>query len=442
MCAARYSKRHASFNSPREVPLPSPTADRPVNPFSLITTAPTQLASSSKAQDAFESQLPSPSAVLQENDLRSSPGSSRPRSPLPRSFLQSDPPRRMHTKDVSSPPTSPLLAARPPLSRSNSSFAQPEPHCPPPDLPHMSTAWLERTSSASLPLPSQIPFHALPRMTSSSHLLMRPPTPASDLGSDSRAPRQQSPPSSSTEVASPPRSPDRSAFRCPSVDEASSTSSSSSGSGDSGATSSSSLNTENSSVLSDKLSPDPSLTAGPSASPSPNPRPISPFRAPQPPPQPRRSPVFDFSTAMGRFMTPHSPPSFQPPDPPVILPAEIGDDTTQSVSRPHAPHFPFLSHAPPPPDCWIEVETTLSEYKLHVRLPGFSREGITLATKRRRILHVVADRWDNGGGHFERRISFGYDADLVQVRAEFDGTMLRIVVPRRISPVTLLHGRT
>lgn len=35
------------------------------------------------------------------------------------------------------------------------------------------------------------------------------------------------------------------------------------------------------------------------------------------------------------------------------------------------------------------------------------------------------------GGHFERRISFGYDADLVGVRAEFDGDMLRIVVPRR-----------
>lgn len=74
----------------------------------------------------------------------------------------------------------------------------------------------------------------------------------------------------------------------------------------------------------------------------------------------------------------------------------------------------------------------------------------TLATKRRRILHVVADSWpdsdpsplgsssSNGepstprtGGHFERRISFGYDADLVGVRAEFDGDMLRIVVPRR-----------
>jgi hypothetical protein len=110
----------------------------------------------------------------------------------------------------------------------------------------------------------------------------------------------------------------------------------------------------------------------------------------------------------------------------------------------------------------------------------------TLATKRRRILHVVADSWPDPdpnsrvnstsstpattpaananlsttdgsplpatntsstdaaislnppstpaphpGGHFERRISFGYDADLVGVRAEFDGEMLRIVVPRR-----------
>lgn len=40
-------------------------------------------------------------------------------------------------------------------------------------------------------------------------------------------------------------------------------------------------------------------------------------------------------------------------------------------------------------------------------------------------------------GHFERRISFGYDADLVQVRAEFDGEMLRISIPRRLPPVNL-----
>jgi len=81
------------------------------------------------------------------------------------------------------------------------------------------------------------------------------------------------------------------------------------------------------------------------------------------------------------------------------------------------------------------VETTPSEYRLNVKLPGFQRDGITLATKKRRILHVVADSWGSGGGHFERRISFGYDADLVQVRAEFDGDMLRVVVPRRIQPL-------
>ena len=56
----------------------------------------------------------------------------------------------------------------------------------------------------------------------------------------------------------------------------------------------------------------------------------------------------------------------------------------------------------------------------------------TLATKKRRILHVVADSWEDGGGHFERRISFGYDADLAQVRAEFDGELLRVIIPRRI----------
>lgn len=39
-------------------------------------------------------------------------------------------------------------------------------------------------------------------------------------------------------------------------------------------------------------------------------------------------------------------------------------------------------------------------------------------------------------GHFERRISFGYDADLAQVRAEFDGEHLHIIVPRRAALMT------
>ena len=80
------------------------------------------------------------------------------------------------------------------------------------------------------------------------------------------------------------------------------------------------------------------------------------------------------------------------PEPPVIL-------------SPTATPGPFLSHAPPPPDCWIEVETMRTEYKLTVRLPGFARDGITLASKRRRVLHVVADSWENGGGEYLRTVS-------------------------------------
>lgn len=37
-------------------------------------------------------------------------------------------------------------------------------------------------------------------------------------------------------------------------------------------------------------------------------------------------------------------------------------------------------------------------------------------------------------GHFERRVSYGYDADLGQVRAEFDGEHLLVRVPRRVPP--------
>ncbi|KAJ3820563.1 hypothetical protein EV361DRAFT_801079, partial [Lentinula raphanica] len=134
-----------------------------------------------------------------------------------------------------------------------------------------------------------------------------------------------------------------------------------------------------------------------------------------------------------------------PPEPPIILPPP---SPPPNMGPP--PYAPFLSHMPPPADSWIQVETKPSEYRLNIRLPGFKRDGITLSTKRRRILHIVADSWPDPdpsprgsnpnpsessttqrGGHFERRISFGYDADLVGVRAEFDGEMLKIVVPRR-----------
>jgi hypothetical protein len=90
--------------------------------------------------------------------------------------------------------------------------------------------------------------------------------------------------------------------------------------------------------------------------------------------------------------------SYPAPDPPVILPNENSTIMSQSSYQSQAPYFPFLSHAPSPENSWIEVETLQHEYKLHVRLPGFAQDGITLATRRRRILHVVADKWENGGG--------------------------------------------
>jgi HSP20 family molecular chaperone IbpA len=113
------------------------------------------------------------------------------------------------------------------------------------------------------------------------------------------------------------------------------------------------------------------------------------------------------------------------------------------------PYTPFLSSSQPPPDCHIEVQTQSNLYYILVSLPGFTTQDITLATKRRRILHLVADKWGDGGGvsffiflcssydlslgHFERKVVFGYDADLTRVRAEFDGSLLTITIPRRIT---------
>ncbi|KAI5120662.1 hypothetical protein M0805_007999 [Coniferiporia weirii] len=130
-----------------------------------------------------------------------------------------------------------------------------------------------------------------------------------------------------------------------------------------------------------------------------------------------------------------TPPTVHTPPPP---PDEQGHErqVSKEGNRNSAPYEPFLSHAPPPADSYITVETTEAEYRLIVRLPGYRRDCIMLSTRRRRILHIAADSWEAGGGHFERRISFGYDADLTLVRAEFDGEHLRVLVPRKVIPVS------
>jgi len=126
---------------------------------------------------------------------------------------------------------------------------------------------------------------------------------------------------------------------------------------------------------------------------------------------------------------------FPPPDPPTILAPSPTNE--RSGSRKPAAHEPFLPCQQSSPDnTYIAVQVLTSEYTLLVHLPGFQQEAITLAMRKRRVLHIVADNWnDSGGGHFERRVSFGYDADLANIRAQFDGETLKIVVPRRILPV-------
>jgi len=119
-----------------------------------------------------------------------------------------------------------------------------------------------------------------------------------------------------------------------------------------------------------------------------------------------------------------------PPEPPRVL----APSPTPGTRKPAA-HAPFLPSRQYSDDNFIAVHISTLEYKLLVKLPGFQRDAITLAMRKRRVLHIVADNWnDAGGGHFERRVSFGYDADLASIKAEFDGETLKIIVPRRILP--------
>ena len=63
-----------------------------------------------------------------------------------------------------------------------------------------------------------------------------------------------------------------------------------------------------------------------------------------------------------------------PPAPPTILDPPPARSNSTRNSR--APHEPFLSDAPAPPDSWIAVETTQVEYRLVARLPGFRRDAM------------------------------------------------------------------
>ncbi|CAE6467261.1 unnamed protein product [Rhizoctonia solani] len=108
--------------------------------------------------------------------------------------------------------------------------------------------------------------------------------------------------------------------------------------------------------------------------------------------------------------------------------------------HPPSYEYPFLPHHAPRQPLEVRVEENSAStgmdagsWVISVRLPGFAPDGITVGTRRGRVLMIVADNYndDDGAGHFERRISFGYDADMAAIRADFNGDLLRVTVPRK-----------
>ncbi|KAF7306977.1 CBS-domain-containing protein [Mycena indigotica] len=366
--SSSFNKRHASFDSPREVPLPSPMRGPPNGPvfdddndWELVNPTSAKLQKAKQPKQNIQNSTPSATSIA-------------PTSP-PSAFASKPSKLKSHPQP---PQQSTIL----PYSRP---YSLPEAHSyqgrqanaatlPPPTV--------DRTSSASLPLPMQVPFSALPKV------ITKPSVPS---------PVYERPAAEAS-------------LRPPLHSAASSTSSGSSGSL-------------------------PSAPPSRSHSHSPTPDSTSPSSVSYPATKrgPAPMPPAEQTTSHGGVASYRPPRTTYTP-----VPTAPPDDMTTAITRTPSIRGSAASFPPPEPPVILpgaeEVESTTAEYKLIVRLPGFKRDGITLATKKRRILHLVADSWEAGGGHFERRISFGYDADLSQVRAEFDGELLRVVIPRRVPP--------
>lgn len=387
-----FSKRHASFHSPREVPLPS----SPLTCSSQLTAYPFPITASNTRASLLGSKGDDSTGLDHSSTGSLHLSASTQLQPIPHTpDLSPD----MNTSDHSGcnqPDTpDPSSAAIHHQFSSHIMETQPTPAAPvfpfsrPYSIPdsHMSTQptnWIDGGSAMSLPLPLQTPYNLLPRMDGS----------ASPSISDSQTPSE---------------APGRRPLPVPPQTNA---------------------------VPNDPQFNEPSLSNAHSSSQAG--WPCAPIPSSPPPPYtPDLSPDTQMHPpALSRSSSNSC--SYPAPEAPVILtPPTQAERCGEDADR-RAPYDSFLCHAPPP-DTWIAVETSPSEYRLVVRLPGFRRDGITISTRRRRILHVVADSWEPEGGHFERRVLFGYDADLAQVRAEFDGQILRIIVPRRVPGVSWVN---
>lgn len=74
-----------------------------------------------------------------------------------------------------------------------------------------------------------------------------------------------------------------------------------------------------------------------------------------------------------------------------------------------------------------------SQIVIRVTLPGFSLDDITVAMRRGHKVHIVADKYGEEGGHFEKLISLGSDISSAAPRAEFNGTTLSVFIARKVA---------
>jgi HSP20 family molecular chaperone IbpA len=79
------------------------------------------------------------------------------------------------------------------------------------------------------------------------------------------------------------------------------------------------------------------------------------------------------------------------------------------------------------------VHSHPAKYRIELNMPLIDRDAVTISTRRAQTLHIAGDGWERGGGHFERKVRFGWDADLTRVSAEFEGDKLIVGVPRKPS---------
>ncbi|KAH9839234.1 uncharacterized protein C8Q71DRAFT_503820 [Rhodofomes roseus] len=396
-------KRHASFDSPREVPLPympnshmhhlsySQTQQHDVPPYPHVMADGVEVAAQASPPlfIAYDYDRPSPAAaagpLLSAPDHHASTSASSSSSdsgPSTSSLSSSQSP--MSVVDISmdtgggpstasstnpyfssavlgsAPPSSFLQTQRPhavgggksaqvspvppfsrPFSTPDASAAMP----PPPSQIHSprplhAAGMPDRSSTVSLPLPAHTPYHTLPSAEAS----VAEAATSSSNASRSSLPSQDHSSSSS-----------RSAVSLP--------------------------------TPSSSYSPPTSMTDAPRL--STRPRHSDPYDSAVESPMSRLlERAYAASSASssgsgsgflerGRMDPPApriSPGNLPPPAPPQVLtppPPPLSEE-----GRGHRPHEPFLSHELPANDAWIAVETLQREYRLLVSLPGFRRDAM------------------------------------------------------------------